>query len=196
MKDLFKKVTTSILLSSIVAFIIGLILVAVPGMSLTAIGITVGIYAIVHGIMIIAMDFVVHNLYVPFYGIMSGVLSVLVGLVLIANPSVLATIFTLALGIWIVFSSINVISVSLTAKNKVPNWYWWLILGIVDLVAGVIVLFNPFASSLSIAVVGGIFIMIHSAITIADMIMIKKEANDVAKAFEASLKELKSGAEK
>lgn len=66
MKNLFKRVTTSILISSIIAFIIGLVMVIVPNISLQTIGITIGIFAILHGIVVIAMDFAVHNIYSHF----------------------------------------------------------------------------------------------------------------------------------
>lgn len=188
MKEIFRKTTTSIILSSIVAFIIGLVMAFMPGVSLEIIGIIVGIYVIVHGVALIAVDFAAHNAYVPFYGIISGILSIIVGVILLAMPNALPTIFAIALGIWIILSSVNVISVAVSVKNYVSKWYLWLILGIIDLLCGIIVLFNPFASSLTIVVLGGIVIMVHSVITIVDMVLIRKDAKDVEKAIEASIK--------
>lgn len=188
MKDLFKRVTTSILISSIIAFIIGLIMVVVPGISLRAIGITIGIFVIVYGIVLIVLDFMAHNIYIPFHGIISGLLSIIVGIILIAMPNILSIVFTIALGIWIILSSVNTISIALAARKGVANWYLWLILGIIDMICGVIILLNPFASSLSIVMLGGIVIMIHSVISIVDTIMIKKDAKEVVKVLEANLK--------
>ena len=186
MKELFKRTTTSIILSSIAAFIIGLTMAVVPNLSLQVIGITIGIYAIVHGITLITLNFVAHNVYVPFYGIASGILSIIVGLILVAMPNILSVIFAIALGIWIILSSVNVISIAVTVKKTVPNRSLWLLLGIIDLICGIIILFNPFASSLSIVVLGGIIIMIHSIISIIGMIMVKKNIKEVAKALEAA----------
>ncbi len=191
MKELFKRTTTSIILSSIAAFIIGLTMAVVPNLSLQVIGITIGIYAIVHGITLITLNFVAHNVYVPFYGIASGILSIIVGLILVAMPNILSVIFAIALGIWIILSSVNVISIAVTVKKTVPNWSLWLLLGIIDLICGIIILFNPFASSLSIVVLGGIIIMIHSIISIIGMIMVKKNIKEVAKALEAASKNIR-----
>lgn len=191
MKELFKKITTSILVLSIIAFIIGLIMVIVPNVSLQIIGITFGIFAIIFGVVLITLNFMVHIIYIPFFGIVSGILSIIIGIMLIAMPDILPTIFGIALGIWVILSSVNIISIAITIKNGVSNWVWLLLLGIVDLICGIIILFNPFASSLSIVVLSGIVIMIHSAVTIVDMIMIKNDAKDIAKAIEANLKELK-----
>ena len=191
MKETFNRITTSIIITSILAFIIGLIMVIVPDISLQAIGIALGIFTIAFGIVLIALNFMAHKIYLPFYGIMSGILSIIIGLIFIAMPNVLPTVFAIALGIWIILSSINFISISITVKDSVPNWYLWLLLGIIDLIAGVIILFNPFASSISVIVLGGIIIMVHSVVTIVDTIMIKKDVKEVAKALEANIKESK-----
>ena len=188
MKDLFKRITTSILITSIIAFIIGLVMAIVPNISLQVISIVIGVFVIAYGIVLIILNFTMHNIYIPFYGIMSGVLSIIIGIILLAMPHLLSTIFAIALGIWIILSSVNTISLAIAAKQEASNWYLWLILGIIDLICGIIILFNPFASSISIVVLGGIIIMIHSIITIVDTIMIKKDIKDIAKALESNLK--------
>ena len=191
MKDLFKRITTSVLITSIIAFIIGLIMVIVPDLSLQVMGVVFGIFAIVYGIVLIALNFAAHTIHIPFFGIITGVLSIIVGLILVAMPGILSTVFAIALGIWIILSSINIISIAITVRERVSNWYLWLLLGIIDLIAGIIILFNPFASSISIVVLGGIIIMVHSVVTIADTIMIRKDAKEVAKALEESFKTAK-----
>lgn len=191
MKEAFKRTATSILISSVIAFILGLLMAVVPNISLQAIGIVLGIYVIAHGIALIVLDFMAHNIYIPFHGIMSGILSIIVGLILVAMPDILPVVFAIALGIWIILSSINTISISISVRKGVSNWYLWLLLGIIDLICGIIILFNPFASSISIVVLGGIIMMVHSVITFVDTIMIKKDVKEVSKALEASIKEAK-----
>ena len=191
MRELFKKTAMSIILSSIVAFIIGLIMVVAPGISLRTIGIVVGIYIIVHGVALIALPFMSRIIYNPFFGIMSGLLSIILGIILLAMPNILSTIFAIALGIWIILSSVDIISMAIVSRKEYSSWGLLLLLGIIDLVCGVIILFNPFASSISIVVLGGIIIMVHSIINIADMIVIKKNVKDIAKAIESSFKEPK-----
>ena len=112
MKELFKRTTTSIIISAVIAFVLGLLMAVVPNISLQVIGIVFGIYIIIHGIVLIALDFMTHNIFIPFHGIISGILSIVVGLILVAMPNVLSTVFTIALGIWIILSSVNIISIS------------------------------------------------------------------------------------
>lgn len=189
MKEVFKRATTSIICSSIIAFLIGLTMVLLPNASLQTIGIIVGTYIIIHGMVLIAMEFKANMYYVPFDGIMHGVISILIGILLIAVPSVLSIAFTLVLGIWIVLSSINIIKMSMVIRDETADFVWLLLLGLLDLFIGIMILFNPFATLLSITVFAGIVIMAHSMINIVDMLVLKKDVKSLNNAIKNSIKE-------
>lgn len=162
MKEIFKRVTNGIICSSILACIIGLIMILAPDVSIKTIGIIASIYIIVHGFILIVLDIQVSRYYIPFDGMLSGILSIVLGILLLGKPDILTTIFTIAIGVWIVLSSINSIKISLTIRKEDTSWILLLILGILDLVAGIIVIFNPFEASMSITIFVGIMIMIHN----------------------------------
>lgn len=109
-----------------------------PGISLQTIGIIAGIYIIIHGIVLIALAFAANMVYVPFYGVMSGLLSIILGVILLAMPGILSTVFAIALGIWIILSSVNIISIAITTRKNYSNWGLSLLLGIIDLFCGII----------------------------------------------------------
>lgn len=188
MKEVFKRATTVMICLSVIAFIIGLIMTVYPGLSINTIGIIVGIYIMIHGITLVALDFKSNLSYVPFDGIVSGILFILLGIVLIIMPGILSVILTIALGIWIILSSVSAIRLSLVVKSKDSNWILILLFGIIDLIAGIIILFNPLASVISITILSGITIMFHSVINIIDMIVIKKNINTLTKEVENSMK--------
>ena len=190
MKDMFKKTTNSIICSSIIAFIIGLIMVISPDMTIKTLGIIMSIYFILHGLVLIILDITSDEYYVPYDSLLSGILSVIVGIVLIGKPDVLATIYTIAIGVWIALSSINSLEMAMALRKEDSPWVVLLLLGIIDLIVGVLVALNPFAASLSITVFAGIMIMIHSVINIICMIVIKKDAKKISKAIEKRLKEI------
>lgn len=192
MKEVFNKTTNSVIISSILACIVGIIMVAFPNISLTTIGIVAAIYIILHGIALIVLDIKARDFFIPFDGMISGVLSIVLGFVLIFMPNVLTTIFTIALGVWIVVSSINLIKMSMMVKGIDEQWFLLLILGILDVIAGIIVIFNPFAASLSLTVFAGMMIIVHSVITFVDMIILKKDAKEFSKVVEAKIKDFKS----
>lgn len=190
MKEAFKKTVISVICSSIIAFIIGLVMVIKPDLSLQTIGIIVGIYFIIHGIILVMLDFKAHKYYIPFDGIMSGILSIILGILLIAVPNTLSIALTLALGVWILLFSVNIMKLALVVRKVASNWLLLFLLGIFDLIAGIIILFNPFVSSLSITVLAGIIIMAHSIINIIDMVVIEKNVKDFTSAIENNIKKI------
>ena len=191
MKDMFKKTTNSIICSSIIAFIIGLIMVISPDMTIKTLGIIMSIYFILHGLVLIILDITSDEYYVPYDSLLSGILSVIVGIVLIGKPDVLATIYTIAIGVWIALSSINSLKMAMALRKEDSPWVLLLLLGIIDLIVGLVVVFNPFGASLSITVFAGIMIIIHSIINIVDMIIIKKNVKAFSKAIEKKIKDIK-----
>ena len=190
MKEIFKKTTNSIICSSIVACIIGLIMVLNPSMSVKTIGIIASCYIILHGLVLIILDIKASKYYIPFDGILSGILSIVLGVILICKPNIVSTIFAITIGVWFVLSSINMIKMSLALRNYDTPWILLLLLGIVDLIAGIVVALNPFEASLSMTVFAGIMIIVHSIINIIDMIIIKRNVKKIGKAIETNLKNI------
>jgi len=188
MKDVLKRATTAMICLSVLAFIMGLIMTFYPGVSIKTTGIIVGIYIIIHGIALVALDFKSNLNYVPFDGIVSGILFILLGIVLIITPGILSIFLTIALGIWIILSSVSAIRLSLVVRSKDSNWILILLFGIIDLIAGIIILFNPLASVISITILSGIIIMFHSIVNIIDMVVIKKNIKNITKEIENSMK--------
>ena len=73
-------------------------------------------------------------------------------------------------------------------KGENTPWLLLLLLGIIDIIAGMVVIFNPFEASISITVFAGIMIMVHSIITIIDMLVVKKDIKHFEKAIAEKLK--------
>ena len=190
MVEALKSKMNSMICSSIVAGIIGIIMVAFPEMSIKTIGLIAAIYIIAHGLTLIFLDIKASSYFIPFDGFLPGLLSVILGVLLILMPGVLPTVFTIVIGIWIISTSINTIKLALAVKGDNTTWILLLILGILDMVAGIIVILNPFEATLSITVFAGIMIIAHSIVNIVDMIVLKKDIKDLEKTISTKLKEI------
>ena len=188
MREIFKRTINSVICSSIIACIIGFIMAINPSMSIKTISIIASIYIIIHGIILISLDIKASRFFIPFDGFLPGILSIVLGIFLIGKPDILSTVFTIVIGVWIVISSINTIKISLVIKGANTPWFLLLLLGIIDVIAGTIVIFNPFEASMSITVFAGIMIMVHSIINIVDMMILKKDIKNFEKAITEKLK--------
>lgn len=190
MREIFKKTTNSIIASSVVACIVGLIMIVMPNVSIKTIGLIASLYIILHGIVLVVWDIKLSKYYIPFDGMLPGILSIVLGVILIGKPDIISVVFTLAIGVWIAISSINSIKMALALRNENVPWVLLLLFGLIDLILGIIVVFNPFEASISLTVFIGIMIIVHSVIDIIDMIIIKRDVKKFSDAITKRLKEL------
>ena len=190
MKEILNKTANSFIISSVLVLVVGLVMVIFPEISMETIGIIAAAYMITHGIVLIYLEILANKYYLPFDGILPGVFSILMGVVLCYKPSILPVVFTIIFGLWIIASSINFIKVALHLRNTRLPWVQILIFGILDLIIGIVLLINPFASTVSIVVFTGIMLIVHSVIDIIDMSIIKKEVKEISKELSKQLKEI------
>ncbi len=191
MKDIFKRVTNSIICSSILALIMGLVLIIFPTMSLRTIGLIIAVYVILYGLVLIVIDVKASKCYIPFDGMLPGILSIIIGIILIFKPKIISTLFAIIIGVWIIVSSINSIKLALNLRDENIPWILLLILGIVDLILGVIVIFNPFEALQSLTIFVGVMIMVHAIIDIIDMLILKHDVKKISKVIENKIKDIR-----
>lgn len=190
MKERFNETINSIIISSVLVFIIGLIMVLFPAISIETFGVIISTYIIMHGIILIYLDIKATKYYIPFDGFFPGILSILMGIFLLCKPNLLLVVFTIIIGMWMILSSINHIKVAIKLSHTKLPWLQILILGILDLIAGIVMIFNPFEATISLTLFAGVMIMMHSTITIFDLIIIKKDVNGINEALKDELKKI------
>ncbi|MBR2246860.1 MAG: DUF308 domain-containing protein [Bacilli bacterium] len=191
LKEKFNETTNYMIITSVLTFFVGLTMMFFPVASIATVGIIAAIYFIAYGIFLIYMEFNTSKYNVPFDGLFSGVISILIGSILLClSPKALNDIFGIIIGIWMILSSINLIKVANKLSNTKLPWKSILVLGILDLIIGILVVFNPFASMISITLFAGIMIMVHSVINIIDVIIIKKDVQDISKELKKKLSDI------
>ena len=190
MKEIFKRTTNSIIASAILSALVGIIMIIFPNMSIKTISMISAIYIILHGVILIVLDIKASRYYIPFDGMLPGILSIILGIILLVKPNILSTLFTIAIGVWIILSSINSLKMAISLRGEDVPWVLLLLFGIIDLIIGIIVVFNPFTASISLMIFIGIMLIVHSIIDIIDMIIIKRDAKKISKAIEMHFKSL------
>ena len=181
MKTIVKNVTNSVILLSVLAVLLGIVLVAYPGISLVALGIAVAVYLIVQGIALVILDIKAWRLYIPFEGLLQGILSILLGVWLAKNPSNIAVYIGIIVGLWIIVSSFSGIKLAFALRWTGAPWILMIVMNIIDILIGCLVLYSPILSSLSLTMGLGIILIVHAVINIIYMFVVKKNAKDVEK---------------
>lgn len=191
MKKAFQKITNSIIGISILLIIIALLLIIYPTISLQTLGIISAIYMIIHGILLISLEFSLGKIFIPFENMLMGVLSIVLGLAIISKPDSAIMLVTISFGVWIVISSINNIKCILFfRKIKKFPFIELLIINILDIILGLLVIFNPFKASITLTYYLGIILLIHSIIMLIDMLLLKKNIRDKEKFIKEKFEKL------
>ena len=77
---------------------------------------------LVHGILMLVIDFKAKRHYTPYDGIMSGMFAIVMGIVLITMPKAASAAFAFVIGIWIAIVSVNTIKLAIAAKKEGLSW--------------------------------------------------------------------------
>lgn len=119
------------------------------------------------------------------FDIVYGIISVIAGIVLISNPHALAKIIPFILGVWITISSALKVQLALQIKSYGGNmWKGSLIVGIIALLCGMTLIFNPFSGAVMITKVIGIFLIIYAILDIISNYFVNKTIKKAVKVAE------------
>lgn len=181
MKNMFRKMFTLSIFSSILFIVIGMLLFFKPGDTLKTISYVIGGLILVFGIFGIAR-FTKDEKKGFNFDLMYGILSLIAGLIIIFNPEALASIIPIILGIWIVINSGLKVQYSFYLKDGVSKkWLVNLILSLITLTCGIVLLFNPFKAASYVAQAVGLFIMVYALIDLIQSFIIKDKVKEVVK---------------
>lgn len=111
-----------------------------------------------------------------------GIITIVLGIIVITNPKAIASIIPFILGILMVISSSTKILYSFDLKKNASNlWVSTLIVGVLTLVCGVLLIFNPFAGADFFVKAIGIILFIYAVLDIISGIRIYKIVKGVSK---------------
>lgn len=188
MKKAFDKITNGIISVSVLAIMIGLVLIIYPDISLRTVGVMSAIYLIVHGCILILLDISLGKILIPFENMIIGVLSLILGIVLFTHPDHAVILLTISFGVWIIVTSINHIKMALFLRyiNGFP-YMTMIILNVIEIVLGFIVMLNPMDASMTLAMYLGVILIVYAILNIIDMVIIKKNIRDKENKFKEIL---------
>lgn len=175
---ILKKTGWSSIITSTVFAIIGIVLIASPEATITIISTILGItLALIGGYKII--DYLKHkgqyNSYS--YDLAYGIIAIILGIVAIVYHQEIGTIFRILIGLWIIYSSVIRITLSLSLRaTKSKIWIYSLVIALIMLACGIYTISN--AGTIVMAV--GIVILIYSILDIIEGIIFLKNLKKIA----------------
>lgn len=186
MQKLMKSFYKSSLITSIVLLIIGTLLLFKSNDTIIAISYILGSILFVLGIIAIINFFRESSLNAyNDLNIVYGIVTIILGVLIISDPTAIATFIPFVVGLSILISSSIKLAYSIELKNDNDEiWKSTLIMSAIGALCGVLILFNPFKTSVMVFKIIGIFIIIYALLDIISVIQIKKDFKEIKKGID------------
>lgn len=178
MKDMLKKTTSKNIITSIIIFVFGIFIFLKPDTTVKTVSFLLGIILLLTGLNSIVSAFQKQD--ANQLNIAIGIIVIVASFVLFFNPTVIASIIPLLIGIYMIFSAALKLQYLYSLKSLTKNWdISIVIITIITLILGVLLIFNPFKGAIAVTKLIGIFLIIYAGLDIANNINIKKKVKDV-----------------
>jgi uncharacterized membrane protein HdeD (DUF308 family) len=169
------------LVSGLLAVILGIIVLAWPGISILVAAIVFGAYLLVTGIAQVIMAF---SLHVTAGGrillFISGAAALILAVLAFRHFGEGYAILLLAIwiGVGFVFRGVAT-TVAAISDPTLPGGGWQIFLGVISLIAGVVVIASPFESIITLAIVAGVCLVIIGVFEVVTAFGIRKAAKSL-----------------
>ncbi|MFD6453488.1 HdeD family acid-resistance protein [Nocardia sp. NPDC060220] len=174
---LAKKTWQTVLVTGLLAVVLGIIVLVWPGPSLLVAGILFGIYMVVSGIFQLIAAFT-HLPSTSFrvLSFISGVLSLIIGVFCFRDDLTSIVLLGLFIGISWLFRGVAVLFAAIS-ESGVPGRGWQIFYGIISALAGVVLIVWPISSLTTLVWVVGIFLIVIGVMEVITAFGIRKDAH-------------------
>jgi len=117
-----------------------------------------------------------------------GIVSIVSAILLILNPEFIATIIPFIIGILIIISSAFKLQKAIDLKNFGVSLTTPIIIAILEMICGLLIVFNPFGTVITIVKLVGIFLSVYALLDIINILNLKSQTKKT-RIKEAEIKE-------
>ena len=174
---MIKRIFRASIITSILLFCFGLILIFNSEGFIRSISTIIGILLLLIGILPVA-DFFRYRRNDAISGIslISGIFSIVCGLMFLLNENMLMILIPVFIGVWMIINGINKFQVSFQIKDQnESSWVITFIFSILIILCGGYFIINPISGSKIVTQTLGIIICIYSVLDIIDCLIIKSK---------------------
>jgi uncharacterized membrane protein HdeD (DUF308 family) len=174
----------STLLSGILAVILGILVLAWPGITIVIAAIFFGAYLLVTGIAQVIFAF---SLHVSAGGrvllFISGAAALILAVLCFRSLAESILLLAIWIGVGFIFRGVAT-AVSAISDPTLPGRAWEIFIGVISLVAGVVMLAAPFESLATLTIVVGIWLIVIGVFEVVSAFGIRKAGKDLTEPAE------------
>ncbi|MET9542258.1 DUF308 domain-containing protein [Streptomyces sp. NPDC006553] len=169
----------ALLFAGIASLVLGVMVLAWPEASLFVAGLLFGLFLLFSGVMQLVAAFGTHTTTaLRVMAFISGALSILLGLLCFRGATQSILLLALWIGIGWLFRGITE-TLAAASDATMPARGWHVFLGIVNALAGVVLIVSPLESARVLMVLGGIWLLAVGAVEIVTAFQVRARAKDL-----------------
>ncbi|MFI9503229.1 HdeD family acid-resistance protein [Nocardia sp. NPDC052566] len=177
--SLARSAWQTVLVTGILAVILGVIILVWPGPTLLAAGILFGIYLVVSGFLQLMAAFgVPSSAGVRVLAFISGVLSIAIGVFCFRDDLTSILLLGLWIGIGWLFRGIAIMMMAIS-EPSMPGRGWNIFFGLINAIAGVVLIVWPLESVATLALVVGVWLVVLGIMEIILSFGVRKDAKEL-----------------
>ena len=182
--DRFNKLMISSLVSAAVTFLIGLLLFIFSESIEVLVGFFVGLAFIYSGVNTLYKYLKRDGAKLYSLNLIFSILMLILGIVIIFMPRSVVSFVMVCVGLYFVVLGANKISYGIWFKiGNDSSWLITCVIGILLALFGILILANPFESSITTTKVISIFMMLSGVLDFSNVFLIKKRRDQIVKIF-------------
>ncbi len=169
----------STLLSGVLSLVLGVLVLAWPGISILVAAVAFGVYLLITGIAQVAFAFALHvSAGSRILLFISGAAALILALLAFRHFGQGYAVLLLAIwiGVGFIFRGVAT-TISAISDPTLPGRGWSIFVGVISLLAGIVVLASPFESIVTLALVVGVWFVVIGVFEIISSFGIRKASN-------------------
>ena len=172
MQEYMKRYAKGSIILSICFVILSLFLIFKPDTSLNVVFICLGIFLVILGIIHTVSYFSSTKETKTFsFELIEGLICIILGMVIVFNPNMIKAFLPVMVGCWIITNCVLKIQFAFNLKSSDnPSWKIILISSILNLIFGIVMVFNPFATMAALTIICGVALLVSELINIFESI--------------------------
>ena len=179
----FKRMINYSLILGVLTLLFGILILCMPKATNKVVGVVTGIVFLLSGIMSIYKYFKRDGAKLYALNLIYGILYSILGIVIMVYPFSVMTFVTVCLGIYLVITGALKLNYAFwLKKGSEESWPIILATGILLIIIGILVMFNPFLQ-LTVTKLVGIFLILEAVLDITSIILFKRRAKEIKNIF-------------
>jgi uncharacterized membrane protein HdeD (DUF308 family) len=157
-------VRAMLVVRAVLAIAFGLVALFWPGLTVLALAIAFGIYAIVDGIATVVDAIGNRERSRWWLGLLGGVASLVAGVLALVWPGITALVLAVVVGIWAVITGVAQIATAIRLRSAGGRVWLIGVAGVLSVVAGILFMVWPGQGALGLALLFGVFAIVYGVV--------------------------------